>query len=81
MIQVLKGVIGPCLPHCLSVMNTYTEVTTGSKWVAVVMKNLMATLITITKGIKVTQVVAANVVHQEEGMPGTLEMLDEMQGI
>ena len=39
----------------------------------VVVKNLMATLITISKGIKVTKVVTAYVV--------TLEKLDEIQGI
>ena len=81
MMQALKGGDGPCLPHGLSVMNTYTNVTTGSKWVAVVVKNLTASLITITKGIKVSQVVAANVVPQVEVAPGTLEKLDEMQGI
>ena len=51
---------GPHLPHGLSVVNTYTKVISGSKWVAVVVKNLMATLITIAKGVKVAQVVAAN---------------------
>ena len=44
-------------------------------------KNLMAILITITKGIKVTQVVAADGVPQVEVSPGTLEKLDELQGI
>ena len=58
MMQSWEGGDGPCLPHGLSVMNTYTEMTTRSKWVAVVVKNLTATLITIAKGIKVTQVVA-----------------------
>ena len=45
------------------------------------MKNLTATLITITKGVKVTQVVAANAVPLVEVVPGTLEELDEIQGI
>ena len=40
MMQILEGGDGPCLPHSLSVMNTYTEMTTRSKWVAVVVKNL-----------------------------------------
>ena len=44
-------------------------------------KNLMAILISITKGIKVNQVVAANVVPQLEVAPGTLEKLNEIQGI
>ena len=46
-----------------------------------VVKNLMATLITITKGIRVAQVVAANVVPPVEVTPRTLEKLDEIQGI
>ena len=44
-------------------------------------KNLTVTPITIAKGIKVAQVVVANVVPQVEVAPGTLEKLDEMQGI
>ena len=44
--------------------------------VAVVVKNLTATLITLTKGVKVTQVVAANVAPPVEVVPGTLEQLD-----
>ena len=62
MTQTPRGGDGPLLPHRLSVVNTYTKVTTGSKWVAVVVKNLTAIPITITKGIKVTQLVATNVV-------------------
>ena len=41
----------------------------------------MAILITIAKGIKVTQVVAVNAVPHVEVVPKTLEMLDEVQGI
>ena len=76
-----EGGDGPCLSHSLSVVNTYTKVTTGSKQVAVIVKNLTAILITIVKGAKVTQVVAANAVTQMEVAPGTLEKLDGMQGI
>ena len=47
----------------------------------VVVKNLMAILITITKGIKVAQVVGVNVVPPVELAPRTLEELDEVQGI
>ena len=43
-------------------------------------KNLMAILITIAKGIKVTQVVAANVVPPVKLTPETLERLDKIQG-
>ena len=64
MMQTLERGDGPHVPHSLSVMNAYTKMTTGSKWVAVMMKNLTATLITIAKGIQVTQVVAADLVPQ-----------------
>ena len=79
MTQVLKGGDGPHLPHGPSVVNTYTKVISGGKWVAVVVKNLMAILITIIKGTKVTQVVAVNAVPPVELTPRTLEELDEMQ--
>ena len=55
---------GPCLPHSLSGMNAYTKMTTVTKIVAVMVKKLTASLITIAKGIKVAQVVAANAVSQ-----------------
>ena len=80
MTQVLKGGDGPHLPHGLSVVNMYTEVISGSKRVAVVVKNLMAIPIFITKGIKVTQVVAVNAVPHVELTPRTSEVLDEEQG-
>ena len=41
--QSLKGGNGPHLPPGLGVVNTYTEVISGSKKVMVVVKNLMAT--------------------------------------
>ena len=41
----------------------------------------MAVLITIAKGVKVTQVVATNVVPPVKLTPRTLERLDEIQGI
>ena len=69
------------MPYGLCEANTYTEVTTVSKGVAVVIKNQMAVLITIGKGIKITGVVAANRVPPVEVMPGTLEKLDKIQGI
>ena len=81
MMQTLEGGNGPCLPHGLSVTNTYTEMTAGSKQVAIMVKNLTATSITITKAINVTQVVAVNEVPQVEVAPGTFEKLDEIQGI
>ena len=59
MTQSLKVGDGPHLPPGLSVVNMYTKVISGSKWVAVVVKTLMA-----TKGILVAQVVAVNAVPQ-----------------
>ena len=47
----------------------------------VVVKNMMATLITIAKGIKVTQIVAVNAVPPVKVAPNALEKLDEIQGI
>ena len=81
MIQSLKGGDGPHLPHGLRVANTYTEVISGSKGVTVVQWLLMAIPITIIKSIKVTHIVAANVLPPVEVNPGTLEKLDEIQGI
>ena len=81
MTQTLEGGDRPCLSYSLSVINTYTKMTTGSKQVAVMVKNLTATLITIAKGIKVTQVVAVNVAPQAEVAQWTLEKLNEIQGI
>ena len=79
--QSLEGDDEACLPHGLSVMNTYTKVTTRSRQVAVVVKNPTTAPITIANGIKVTQVVSTNVVPQVVVVPGILEKLDEIQGI
>ena len=68
-------------PTCLtdlSVVNMYTDMISGSKRVAAVVKNLMAIPITITKGTKVIQVVAVNAMPQVEVVPGSLEKLDEV---
>ena len=71
----------PCLPHGFCVVNTYTKMTTGSKHVAVVIKNQMAVPIPIGKGIKIAWVVVVNRVPHVKVVPGTLEKLDELQGI
>ena len=81
MTQSLKGGDGPHLPHGLSVVNMYTKVISGNKQVVVVMKNLTAVPITISKGINVPQVIAVNAVLPVEVVPITLEELDEVQGI
>ena len=81
MTQSLKGGNGPHFPNGLSVVNTYTKVISGSKQVLMVVKILMAPLITIAKGVKVAQVVAANVVLLVKVTPDTLKKLDEIQDI
>ena len=81
MTQHLKGGDGPNLHHGLSVVNTYTEVISGSKRVAVLVINLTAAPITIAKGVKVFQVVVVNVVPPLEVTPRTLKKLDEIYGI
>ena len=78
--QSLREGNGPHLPHTLSVVNTYTKVISGSKQVAVVVKNVTAILMTtIAKDVKVAQVMAVNVVPSLELAPGTLEELDEVE--
>ena len=62
----------PCLSHGLSMVNTYTEMATGNKHVAIVIKPQTAAPITISKGVKITWVVAANRVPPVEVIPGTL---------
>ena len=79
--SVHEGGDGLHLHHGLSVVTMYTEVISGSKQVAVVVKNLTAILITIANGVKDTQVMAVNEVPPMELAPRTLEELDEAQGI
>ena len=62
-------------------VNTYTEKTTGIRHVTVVIKNQTAMLIIISKGVKVTWVVAVNMVPPVKIMSRTLEKLDKMQGV
>ena len=82
MVQTLKGGDGPYLLHSLSVINTYTEMTTRSNWVAVMCWKAWLPLQSLSpRASKLTQVVAVKVVFQVEVVPGTLEKLDEMQGI
>ena len=47
MTQTLEKGDCPCLPHGLSIMDTYAKMTTGNKWVVVMVKNLTTTPITI----------------------------------
>ena len=62
MMQTLEENDGSCLPLGLSIMNTYTKMIMGSKQVAVIVKNLTAALITITKVVKIAWVIAANTI-------------------
>ena len=53
---------GKPLPHGLAVQNTYTEMMTGGKSVALVVRNLTSTPIVLKKNALVARVVAANAV-------------------
>ena len=81
MTQALEEEDEPHLPHGLSVMNTYTEMATGSKWIVAVVKNLTTALITIVKGVNIAWVIVVNAMPQVVVLSGMLEKLDEMQGI
>ena len=80
MAQTLEKGTGSHLPHGLSIINTYTEMATGSKRVAIMVKNVTAALITIAKGVKITQAIAANAIPQVGVTSEILEKLDKMQG-
>ena len=54
---------------------------TESKLVVFMVKNLTAALITLTNGIKIAQVIAANAISQVGVAPGIVEKLIEIQGI
>ena len=77
--QVLCADEGP-LPQGLTIQNTYTEMHNGSKNVTVVVRNSMAHPQTLKK-IPVARVVAANWVLEPQMWPGTIDALDEAQGI
>ena len=82
MTQSLKGGEGPHLAHSLECGEHIHWTDFWEKMSSmVVVKNLTAIPITITKGVKVALVVAANVVPPVKLTPHTLEKLDEIQGI
>ena len=81
MMQDLEEGNGSPLPHGLSILNTCTKMTTGNKWLVVIVKNLTTVLITIATEIKIAQVEAVNAIPQVGAVPGMLEKLDEMQEI
>ena len=80
MTHVLYGGDKP-LPQGLAVLNTYREMTTGSKSMPVVVRNMTATPITLKKNTAVAGVVAPYAVSNIQVLPGTVEQLDAAQGI
>ena len=62
-------------------VNTYIEMTTGSRHVAIVIKNQTAAPVIISKGINVALVVTVNRVPPVEVMPVTYEKLYKRQEI
>ena len=65
----------------LMIQNAYTKMCNGSKSVANVVRNGMAYPQTLKKKIPVARVVAANHMPEVQMWPGTMEALDEVQGI
>ena len=59
----------------------YTDLKQGSKSIPVVLRNMTASDITLHKGDKIAQVQTANKMPKTNFHPGTLEALDEEQGI
>ena len=70
----------PCLPHGLSVANTYIEMTTGSRCGAIVNKEPNSCTNYYWQGCQGHQVVAANRVPHEEVIPGMLEKVGQNGG-
>ena len=59
----------------------YTDLKRGSKSMPVVLRNMTGSDITLNKGDKVAQVQTTNKMPKTNHHPGTLEALDEEQGI
>ena len=69
------------LPNRLEVSTMYTDLKRGSKSVPVVLRNMTGSDITLNEGDKVMWVQTANKMPKTNLCPGTLEALDEEQGI
>ena len=69
------------LPNGLEVSAMYTDLKRGSKSMPVVLRNMMGSDITLNKGDKVAWVQTNNKMPKTNLHPGTLEALDEEQGI
>ena len=65
----------------LTIQNAYNEMHKGNQNVTIIMRNCMAYLQTLKKKIPVARVVAANWVPEPQMHPGTIDTLDEAQGI
>ena len=68
------------LPYGLAVQDMYTEMTTGSKRVVVVVRNMTATPIMLKKNTPVARVVANNAVPNAQVLLGMVKQLDAAQG-
>ena len=69
------------LPNGLEVSAVYTDLKRGSKSMPVVLRNMTASDLSLNKGDKVMWVQTANKMPKTNLHPGTLEALDEEQGI
>ena len=69
------------LLHGLAVQNTYTEMMTGSKSIAEVMKSLNATSIMFKKNTPLARLVAANPVPNTQVLVGMVDQMDAAHGI
>ena len=78
--QVLHAEEGSLLQG-LMIHNTYTKMCNGSKSVTIMVRNVTAYPQTLKKKIPVARVVAANHVPEVQMQPGTMDALDEVQGI
>ena len=69
------------LPNGLEVSAVYTDLKRGSKSVPVVLRNVTGSDIILNKGDKVAQIQTTNKMPKTNLHPGTLEALDQEQGI
>ena len=69
------------LPNRLEVSTMYTDLKRGSKSIPVVLRNMTGSDIILNKGDKITWVQTANKMPKTNLHPGTVEALDEEQGI
>ena len=69
------------IPYRLQVQNMYTDLRDGRNSVLVVIKNTTGRAVILNKAIALAKVVATNETLTLHLKPGTMEALDEMQGI